>query len=135
MISIQHDDVDIGELIQDAKRVGAGALVIFDGIVRDDGILEMELESYQDIAQKELEQIAQEARERFHLLSIDIIHRIGRLSVGDNILIIVVGAGHRKEAYEGSRFILESIKSKPPIWKKELTKEGERWVSGNQPSD
>ncbi|MDD1679095.1 MAG: molybdenum cofactor biosynthesis protein MoaE [Methanomicrobiales archaeon] len=135
MISIQREDVDIGRLIHHAKQRGVGALVVFDGIVRDDDILELELEAYQDIAQKELEQIAHDARERFHLLSVDIIHRIGRLSVGENILIIIVSAGHRKEAYEGSRFILESIKSKVPIWKKELCRNGDRWVPGKRPSD
>ena len=88
------------------------------------------LEAYQDVAVKELERIAEEAREKFSLLSVDIVHRIGRLKVGDNILIIVVGAGHRKEAYEGSRFIIEAIKAGVPVWKKELRKDGGRWVRG-----
>ncbi len=61
----------------------------------------------------------------------DIIHRIGRLSVGENILIIVVSAGHREGAYAGSRHIIEEIKKSVPIWKKELTKDGSRWVPGD----
>ncbi|MCJ7741764.1 MAG: molybdenum cofactor biosynthesis protein MoaE, partial [Methanoregula sp.] len=64
------------------------------------------------------------------LLHVDIIHRIGRLTVGENILIIVVAAGHREAAYAGSRFIIEAIKAGVPIWKKELTKDGGRWVPG-----
>ena len=130
MISIQTDDVDIGALIIAAKKYGTGAVVVFDGIVRDDDITEMELEAYEDVATQELVKIAKDATEQFGLLHVDIIHRIGRLAVGENILIIVVGAGHREEAYKGSRFIIEAVKAGVPIWKKELTKNGGRWVPG-----
>jgi molybdopterin synthase catalytic subunit len=130
MISIQTDDVDIGALIIAAKKHGTGAVVVFDGIVRDDDITEMELEAYEDIAIQELEKIAKDATEQFGLLHVDIIHRIGRLTVGENILIIIVAAGHREAAYAGSRFIIEAIKAGVPIWKKELTKDGGRWVPG-----
>jgi len=130
MIAIQTDDVDIGALIAAAKKQGTGAIVVFDGVVRDDEITEMELEAYEDIATQELEKIARDATDQFRLLHVDIIHRIGRLSVSENILIIVVSAGHRPEAYAGSRYIIEEIKKRVPIWKKELTKEGGRWVPG-----
>ena len=130
MITIQKEDVDIGQLINAAKQHGTGAVVIFDGIVRDDDICEMELEAYEEVAVKELEKIAGEAKTLHNLCSVDIVHRIGRLAVGENILIIVVSAGHRKEAYDGSRFIIEAIKAGVPIWKKEMTKDGGRWVPG-----
>jgi molybdopterin synthase catalytic subunit len=130
MISIQTEDVDIGALIIAAKKHGTGAVVIFDGVVRDDDITEMELEAYEDAATPELLNIAKDATEQFRLLHVDIIHRIGRLAVGENILIIIVAAGHREEAYAGSRFIIEAIKAGVPIWKKELTKDGGRWVPG-----
>jgi len=130
MIVIQTDDVDIGALILAAKKHGTGAVVVFDGVVRDDNITEMELEAYEDIATQELDKIAKDATEQFGLLHVDIIHRIGRLAVGENILIIIVAAGHRQEAYAGSRFIIEAIKAGVPIWKKELTKDGGRWVPG-----
>jgi molybdopterin synthase catalytic subunit len=130
MIAIQQEDVDIGKLIAEAKRGGTGAIVVFDGVVRDDNIQEMELEAYREVAVPELEKIALEAAARFRLLHVDIIHRIGRLSVGENILIIIVSAGHRQEAYEGSRYIIEAIKAGVPIWKKELTRDGGRWVPG-----
>ena len=131
MIAIQTADVDIGALITTAKKHGTGAVVVFDGVVRDDEITEMELEAYEEVAVKELEKIAKEATEQFRLLHVDIIHRIGRLTVGENILIIVVSAGHREEAYVGSRFIIEAIKAGVPIWKKELTRDGGRWVPGD----
>ena len=132
MISIQTDDVDIGALIDGAKQGGVGAIVVFDGIVRDDDIREMELEAYRDVAVKELGRIAEDAREKFGLLSVDIVHRIGRLKVGDNILVIIVGAGHRKEAYEGSRYIIEMIKAGVPIWKKEVRSDGSSWIEGDR---
>jgi molybdopterin synthase catalytic subunit len=132
MIAIRKEDVDIGELINAAKQRGTGAIVVFDGIVRDDDIREMELEAYEEVALQELKRIAGDAQQKFNLLSVDIIHRIGRLAVGENILIIVVGAGHRREAYEGSRFIIEAIKAGVPVWKKELRKGGDRWVPGEQ---
>ncbi|MDD1686455.1 molybdenum cofactor biosynthesis protein MoaE [Methanoregula sp.] len=130
MIAIQHEDVDIGNLISAAKSAGTGAVVVFDGVVRDDNIREMELEAYEEVALRELEKIAGDATRLHNLLHVDIIHRIGRLSVSENILIIVVSAGHRPDAYAGSRYIIEEIKKGVPIWKKELTKDGGRWVPG-----
>ena len=131
MIAIQTADVDIGALIAAAKKHGTGAVVVFDGVVRDDGITEMELEAYEEVAVQELEKIAADATRQFKLLHVDIVHRIGRLVVGENILIIVVSAGHRTEAYAGSRYIIEEIKKGVPIWKKELTRDGGRWVPGD----
>ena len=132
MISIQTGDVDIGALLGRAKQPGMGAIVVFDGIVRDDDIREMELEAYRDVAEKELAEIAAEATERFNLLGVDIVHRVGKLRVGENILVIIVGAGHRKEAYEGSRFIIERIKAGVPIWKKEIRRDGSTWIEGDR---
>jgi molybdopterin synthase catalytic subunit len=129
-VRIQKEDVDIASLIAAAKRPGSGAVVVFDGIVRDDEITEMELEAYEEVAVAEMEKIAAEATRQFALHHVDIVHRIGRLTVGENILIIVVSAGHRQAAYAGSRFIIDEIKKSVPIWKKELTKDGGRWVAG-----
>jgi molybdopterin synthase catalytic subunit len=131
MISIQSEDVDIGALIKGAKRPGAGAIVVFDGIVRDDDIRGMELEAYRGVAEKEFSEIAAEATAKFGLLHVDIVHRVGRLRVGDNILVIITGAGHRREAYEGSRFIIERIKAGVPIWKKEIRRDGSTWIEGD----
>ena len=129
-IKIQKEDVDIGALIGTAKQPGSGCLVVFDGIVRDDEITEMELEAYEQVAIDEMEKIAKEATEKFRLLHVDIIHRIGRLRVGENIVVIVVSASHRHAAYDGSRYIIDELKKSVPIWKKELTKDGGRWVDG-----
>ena len=93
----------------------------------------MELEAYADVAVAEMEKIAREATEQFRLLHVDIIHRIGRLAVGETILVIIVCASHRGEAYLGSRYIIDEIKKSVPVWKKELTSEGGRWVDGEHP--
>ena len=130
MIRLQQDDFEVGKFIEEAKSRGTGAIVTFIGIVRDDGIEYMELEAYHDVAERELAIIRDEAMKEFPLHSVDIIHRTGPLRVGDNIVLIVVSAGHRKEAFLGCEYIIDRLKQTVPIWKKELLKDGERWVEG-----
>jgi molybdopterin synthase catalytic subunit len=131
MISVTGDDFDVNAVIDRVKRPDMGGLVTFLGVVRDDGgIEEMELEAYEEVAVRELESIRGEAFAEFPIGAVAIIHRIGRLRVGENILLIVVGAGHRKEAFDACEYILERIKQSVPIWKKEIGKDGERWVPG-----
>ncbi|WP_042705237.1 molybdenum cofactor biosynthesis protein MoaE [Methanomicrobium mobile] len=127
-VRITKDDVDIAKLIEESKKESMGAIVVFDGIVRNDGIDKIELSAYIEGATKEIEEIVADAEKKFNLLSVEVIHRIGVLDVGDNILIIVIGAGHRKEAFGGCEYILEEIKTRAPIWKKEHLKDGSRWV-------
>ncbi len=128
MIEITKDDFSVEEIIRRAKRPDVGAIVTFLGTVRDDDILKMELEAYKEAALPELERIRDEAFSKFDLKSVDIIHRIGSLNVGDNIALIVVSAGHRKEAFDGCAYVLEELKRRAPIWKKEFLRDGERWV-------
>jgi molybdopterin synthase catalytic subunit len=131
MIEITKRDFSIEDVIKKAKREDAGAIVTFLGTVRNDGIKSMELEAYREVAIPELERIRDEAIERFHLISVDIIHRIGALSVTDNIVLIVCAAGHRKEAFDGCSYIIEELKVRVPIWKKEIKADGERWVGSD----
>jgi molybdopterin synthase catalytic subunit len=128
VIEITEDDFSLDELIKRAKRDDAGAIVTFLGTVRDDGIKKMELEAFREAAMQELEQIEEEAVCRFHLKSLDIVHRVGSLSVGDNIVAIVCSAAHRDEAFRGCRYVIEELKSRAPIWKKEIGEKGDRWV-------
>jgi len=131
MICITRDVIDAGAMIEAAKEPGMGALVTFCGVVRDDGGIErMELEVYEEVAVRELEAIRDEAMQKYPIESVDIVHRVGSLRVGENILLIVVGAGHRKEAFDACEYILERIKESVPIWKKEIGEDGERWVPG-----
>jgi molybdopterin synthase catalytic subunit len=132
MIKLQQDDFNIGKLLEEAKSRGTGAIVTFTGIVRDDGIEYMELEAYHEVAECELTAIRDEAMKAFPLKSVDIIHRTGNLRVGDNIVLIVVSAGHRKEAFLGCEYIIDRLKQTVPIWKKEYLKESSRWVEGEE---
>jgi len=134
MIRIQQDDFNVGTQVEDAKSRGTGAIVTFLGIVRDDGIECMELEVYHEVAEHELTVIRDEAMEKFSLHNVDIIHRTGPLHVGDNIVLIIVSAGHRKEAFLGCEYVIDRLKQTVPIWKKEVLKDGERWVEGEHGS-
>lgn len=128
MIEIVERDFSIQELVEMARRQDAGAIVAFLGTVRDDDQQKLEIEAYREAALPELERIREEAVSRFGLSSADVVHRVGSLSVGENIVIIVVGAAHREEAFGGCRYILEELKARAPIWKKEIREEGSRWV-------
>jgi molybdopterin synthase catalytic subunit len=128
MIEFIEQDFSLDEMIKKAKRTDAGAVVTFLGTVRDDGIEMMELESFRESALQELESIRGEAVARFGLKSAEIVHRVGLLSVGDNIVAIVCSAAHRDEAFLGCRYIIEELKKRAPIWKKEIGENGERWV-------
>ena len=104
-----------------------GGIVLFDGTVRDDDCEALELEAYEAAAVAELERVARDAGERHRLAFVAVVHRTGRLAVGENILVIVAAAGHRAEAFAACREILEAIKAGVPIWKKEYGPGGDRW--------
>jgi molybdopterin synthase catalytic subunit len=131
MISLTTGDVDVGGMINGAKKRSCGAIITFLGTVRDDGIESIAIEAFEEAALQDLTEIREAAFGQFNLLSVDIVHRTGTLKVGDNILLIIVAAGHRKEAFQGCEYILERIKERVPIWKKEFLAEGYRWVKGN----
>ncbi|MBN1166089.1 MAG: molybdenum cofactor biosynthesis protein MoaE [Methanospirillaceae archaeon] len=128
MIAITPDTINIAEMISAAIRPEAGGMVIFLGTVRDDGIEALDCESFHEVALADLNSLAAEAQERFSLCSVDIVHRIGRLAITEPIVLIIVTASHRDEAYEGSRYILDKIKEYVPIWKREITGGSERWI-------
>ena len=133
MITITKEDFDPGVYIDAARDRHVGGIVTFTGIVRDDGITAIDLETFREAALQELEAIREEALSRYAIQSVDIIHRIGTLSVGDHIVLIVVGAPHRRDAFRACEFIIDRIKETVPIWKKEYTNEGSRWVPGEHP--
>jgi len=132
-VRVQTGDFDLGEAYQSlAHNPQAGAVVCFVGLVRDlaDDTLEaMELEHYPGMTEKALETIAQEAAERWPLEDILIIHRVGRLKVEEQIVLVGVSSGHRQAAFESSQFIMDFLKNRAPFWKKEITASGARWVA------
>jgi molybdopterin synthase catalytic subunit len=128
VIEITEKDFSLDEMVRRAKARDAGAVVTFLGTVRDDGIRGMEIEAYREAAIPELERIRDEAARRFNLSAIEVVHRVGSLSVGENIVAIVCSAAHRDEAFQGCRYVIEELKSRAPIWKKEITDDESRWV-------
>jgi len=119
-IRMQKDEIDLTSLLVTSRSEKAGARVIFIGDVRDDGIDSLDIEADVNIAESDLTKLATEACDQYHVLSVDIVHRYGRLAVGEIIVVIVVTAGHREEAYAASRYIIEKIKEYVPIWKREV---------------
>jgi molybdopterin synthase catalytic subunit len=127
MIRITDDDFSLNEIVSMASDPKAGAIVSFIGVVRDDGMDFMQVEAYDEAATIELTRIEQEARERFGLTSLFIIHRTGRLPIGDKIVLILCSAPHRDKAFEGCRYVIEELKLYVPIWKAEIKDEREEW--------
>jgi molybdopterin synthase catalytic subunit len=131
LIKITEEEISLEEMINRARSKDAGAVVTFLGTVRDDGIENMEVEAFREAALMELEAICEEAMDRFHLIAAEVVHRTGTLAVGESILAIVCSAGHREEAFSGCRYIIEQLKNRAPLWKKEIGEKGERWVEGS----
>jgi molybdopterin synthase catalytic subunit len=134
MIEITEEEISLAELIKRARSKDAGAIVTFLGSVRDDGIEKLEVEAFREAALAELEAIQREATSRFALKAVEIVHRTGTLAVGESIVAIVCSAGHRQEAFSGCRYIIEELKKRAPLWKKELGERGEHWVGQDDPA-
>jgi molybdopterin synthase catalytic subunit len=123
------------------ERVGGdrdGAIVLFLGTVRDhnDGrpVRGMRYEAYVEMAEAVLEAIAREAGDRAGTEEVAVVHRVGELTVGEHSVAIAVAAPHRADAYDASRYIIEEIKKRLPVWKREHYADGEaRWLDGTQP--
>ena len=119
--------------MQERNKIGACANFI--GAMRDvnDGqqVTSMTLEHYEGMTEKQLEEICEEAKDKWKLIDILILHRVGKIKITDHIVLVGVWSQHRKEAFEACRFIMEYLKSKAPFWKKENTVNGERWVESN----
>ena len=138
-ISVQMQDFDAGQEIEalGAEGENVGAVASFVGLVRGEGdaIKSMRLEHYPGMTEKALEEIAASALQRWSLLGIRIIHRIGHLRPGDRIVLVVVSSKHRGDAFAACEFIMDYLKTRAPFWKKEASPEGERWVEARDSDD
>ena len=136
MIEITQNDFQIDQVVAKTRTPSMGCLVLFLGTVRDmtEGkvVRKIHLEADESEAIQQLKQVREEAIDKFGVTDVSIVHRIGTLDVGENIVIIAVGAGHRPEAFEGCRFVIERLKEFVHIWKKELTEVDEYWVGEKQ---
>lgn len=137
MIRITLDDFSVDDVLSRIRTDDIGALVSFVGVVRNESegrdVARIDIECYQDMTLRQLEAIKEEAMVRFKVKEVSVIHRFGSLKVSENIMMIAVGASHREEAFDACRYVLEQIKRRVPIWKKEITPEGDFWVEGEKP--
>ncbi len=146
-IRVQQEDFDVGAEIAALTqgRTEIGGVAVFIGLVRDfvsDGedpratpIRGMTLEHYPGMTEKMLARIEEEARARWPLDASLIIHRVGRLEPGDNIVLVICASAHREDALNACSFLIDWLKTKAPLWKSEATPKGEKWVQARESDD
>lgn len=135
MISIQHADFSVDheyQALRDASPAKTGAIVTFTGLVRDfgdlSGVNAIFLEHYPGMSEGQLQAIADKAKQRWDILHVRILHRIGTLQCADQIVFVGVSSAHRSDAFEACQYIMDYLKTDAPFWKKELCEAGDVWV-------
>ena len=141
MIIVQKKDFDVGAELTRLTRdnYSTGGICSFIGLVRDlpgkDTLRAMTLEHYPEMTEKELNKIDSEAHNRWPLLESLIIHRYGRLELGEKIVFVATASEHRKAAFEACEFLIDFLKTRAPFWKKEETESQADWVEANKADD
>jgi molybdopterin synthase catalytic subunit len=140
-VRIQTQDFDAGAEIAALRRnrPEVGAIASFIGVCRDanDGaaVTKMTLEHYPGMTERALENIVAEAKSRWNVMEVLVVHRVGELKPADQIVLVVVTGAHRGEAFSACEFIMDYLKTRAPFWKKEETPQGERWVEARSSDD
>ena len=133
MVEITDKPISPDSLVAGLHKAEHGAVVTFTGVVRTPSrgkdVRSIEYEAFTELARKRLQQIVDEIREKWQLQDVGISHRVGRVKKGEAAVVIVVAAGHRKEAFAACEYAIDRIKEIVPIWKKEIYSDGEVWVS------
>ena len=131
-IKICEEDFSIEEVVSKLKGEEVGAIVSFLGVVKSfrdgDIVNELVVEAYREVAEEKLKEIREKAIDKFKVTDIVIIHRIGRLKPLENIVLVAVSARNRKDAFNACSWVIDEVKAQAPIWKKETTPKGGRWV-------
>ncbi|MBI1940189.1 MAG: molybdenum cofactor biosynthesis protein MoaE [Acidobacteria bacterium] len=131
---LTRDPIPTHELAQRLKAPADGAVVIFEGIVRDNSAgrktLYLEYEAYEPMALRKMEEIGGEARQKFAIDRVGMIHRLGRLEIGETSVAILVTSAHRRAAFEACQYAIDRLKQVVPIWKKEYFANGAVWAEG-----
>jgi molybdopterin synthase catalytic subunit/molybdopterin converting factor small subunit len=131
---ITRDRIEPAALVAEIKHAEDGASVVFEGIVRNHSrgrrTLFLEYEAYEPMALKELESLPAEAIRRFQIRDAAVVHRLGRLEIGETSVLIVVSSAHRAAAFDACRWIIDTLKKTVPIWKKEHFEDGAVWADG-----
>jgi molybdopterin synthase catalytic subunit len=141
MIRVQPEAFDVNAEIERLRAADprVGAIVCFIGVVRDlnegASVASMSLEHYPGMTEKALEGIVEQARGRWDLYDVLVIHRVGELRPTDPIVLVVVTSAHRGEAFAACEFVMDYLKTEAPFWKKESSPEGARWVDARESDD
>lgn len=134
LISITRERLDREALVAAVAHPGVGGIVVFEGVVRDNArgkqVRYLEYDVYPEMAVQQIREIVAVAERRWGVERVAVAHRVGRLEIGEASVIIVVAAPHRGEAFEACRYIIDTLKTTVPIWKKEVATNGEEWVEG-----
>lgn len=134
MFKVTADELSIDEARKAVEDPAAGAIDLFLGVVRNENlgreVQYLEYDAYPEMAERVMRDIADEAKDRFGLLHCAILHRTGRLEIGETSLIVAVSSGHRRESFAGGHWLVDEIKKRVPVWKKEVWTDGEEWVEG-----
>ncbi len=140
-VRVQSDDFDGGAEIAKLRTAdrSVGAVVAFIGTVRDlnddAAISELTLEHYPGMTESALQEIVDEAKARFDIRDALVVHRVGALAPGDQIVLVVVTGAHRGMAFDACEFVMDYLKTRAPFWKKERREDGERWVEARASDD
>lgn len=134
VVELVREWIDSERHIDDAKSAEDGAVVVFDGIVRNNSrgrsTLYLDYEAYEKMALRQMRELAEQARNRFAVRRVTLIHRLGRIEIGETSVLIVVASAHRAAAFEASRWLIDTLKQTVPIWKKETFADGAVWADG-----
>src|SRR5579863_7823682 len=140
-VSVQREDFDAADEANRlvGGRTEVGAVVSFIGLCRDEGgrLAALELEHYPGMAEAEIASVAQEAEARWPLMGVTLIHRFGRIAPGERIVLVVVGAAHRRAAFEAAEMLIDYLKTRAPFWKRAIRSDGsvEGWVEAKLEDD
>ncbi len=131
---IIREAIDTAGVLERIKHPEDGAAIVFEGIVRNHSrnrrTLFLDYEAYEEMALKQMESLAEQALSQFKIRDVVLIHRLGRLEIGETSVLIIVGSAHRAAAFEASRWLIDTLKRTVPIWKKEHFEDGAVWADG-----
>jgi molybdopterin synthase catalytic subunit/molybdopterin converting factor small subunit len=134
VIALTRERIDAEKLVAAAKRGQDGAVAVFDGIVRNNTrgrqTLHLDYEAYEEMALKQMKELAEQAQGKFGVRQVTLVHRLGRLEVGETSVLIVVASAHRGAAFDACRWLIDTLKKTVPIWKKETFVDGVVWADG-----
>jgi molybdopterin synthase catalytic subunit len=137
MFAVTHEPLDPAPLVEAVRRDESGAVALFYGVVRNENlgrnVQYLEYDVYPEMALKKMREVAEEVRAKYPVTGIGVLHRVGRLEIGETSLLVAVSSAHRVAAFEACHFAVDRIKQIVPIWKKEVWEDGEAWIKGHVP--